>query len=354
MDPFINYKNYHKNIYNKIIHIIFVPLIYITYLSLLNNKISFLINFFYSFVYFFYGIDYYSFKVVIWMQFLYLVVTFMRSFNFLFLISINIVSWIFQLIGHKYFEKNTPAFVDSFKESFIWAPYLIFSEINSFLMNKKIRTYFDNTKIHYKTVIPNNIYNIEDKENIKKKQKKKIIIYFNGLFQYNNIYKNIDKKINNFIKIYCKIVPGIDYDLNLITNEIKLYLENNYNNSEYEYIIIGYSFGATIGLNLAFKLENIKRIILFAPSGFYSYTITEKIIMFFGKIGFNIFKNNKWTILSKYPTYDNKLTWNDITNKINYNKIKIILAKNDFIHNFKETIPNRIIDCNHFNLLNNI
>ena len=158
------YKKYHKNKINKIIHIFCIPLIVWSFSVLLhsiiftfstnilvssgdivnpfnylkiidiNVNLSYILLSLYLLAYTVIDNSFFRpmliFLSFIWISsyyFLYRVTS-----PYLYAIIINIVSWIFQFIGHGVFEGNRPALVDSVIQSFLMAPlfsYLEFKEV---------------------------------------------------------------------------------------------------------------------------------------------------------------------------------------------------------------------------------
>ena len=48
--------------------------------------------------------------------------------------SLHLFAWILQLIGHKVFEKNRPAFTESLVQAFVTAPLFVYYEIRDLLV----------------------------------------------------------------------------------------------------------------------------------------------------------------------------------------------------------------------------
>ena len=142
------YNKYHKNKTNKIIHYITVPLIifslfcmfnYIPYVKYGNDDFLF-VNFvtvglivIYITVYIIVDIGTGLTMLIPIYIFYFLASFYYYCFNhligFLIITMIHIASWITQILGHLVWEKNSPAFVHSFIQSFIMAPYFVVLEL---------------------------------------------------------------------------------------------------------------------------------------------------------------------------------------------------------------------------------
>ena len=136
------YNKYHKNTVNKLIHILCIPLISWSICVFLPFYYSFTLMLFYAGFYtyiFTYEIRNTSIKdiiavnlhlIIIWLS----AVFFKKIYeNHMFCAGIIfILSWIFQFIGHYFFEHNRPALFDSLYQSFAMAPLFTFFEVLSF------------------------------------------------------------------------------------------------------------------------------------------------------------------------------------------------------------------------------
>ena len=195
INPLVKYKTYHQNKMNVLIHKACIPLLLMSFYSVVPLYLSFIVNVFYSVNYLLF--DVFSRKSI--HSFYYLQSLFVLHFVFRqtlsveFNICIHIVSWVLQIIGHKLFENNTPAFLDNFYDSFLFGPYFTFLETfypSSFEPKKKY------------TIIKNE-YDIT----------KKSIIYIAGLFQKAHLeYKDISNDLSAFNHIYI--------NMNFINNDI--------------------------------------------------------------------------------------------------------------------------------------
>jgi len=185
INPLVKYKEYHKNKTNIIIHQGCVPLLLLSIYSILPIYCSISANIFYSATYFLF--DVFSTKSI--HSFYYLQSIFLLHFVFRQYFSlqtnacIHAASWILQIIGHKMFENNTPAFLENLYDSFLFAPYFTFLETfypASFEVNAK-----------YTILKPE--YDAS----------KKSILYFAGLFQKAELaYKNISNDLLGYNHIY--------------------------------------------------------------------------------------------------------------------------------------------------------
>lgn len=130
INPLIIYKSYHRNRINIIIHQISIPFIIMTFYTIIPYSITFYIQFFYTINFFRYNIFYFKRNFfILYLQFLYITSFVLKKyFSFLTNILIHSLCWILQIIGHKYFEKNSPALVFNLYESLLVAPYFVFLE----------------------------------------------------------------------------------------------------------------------------------------------------------------------------------------------------------------------------------
>lgn len=131
--PINEYKKYHQNDINILIHRICIPLLLCTFMAMCNTFISYCIYIFYNTLYlgFLYNSKYYSLHKNLFI-FVYLTIIsttsnyIKRNLSFNIIFYIHIFSWIAQFIGHFLFEKNKPALLDNFFNSIFWAPLAIF------------------------------------------------------------------------------------------------------------------------------------------------------------------------------------------------------------------------------------
>jgi uncharacterized membrane protein YGL010W len=112
------------------------------------------INVFYSITYLLFDIfSTKSIQSVFYLQALFMLHFLFRSFfSFETNIGIHTASWALQIVGHKYFEKNTPAMLDNFYDSLLFGPYFTFMEtFQPFAFGEKekytiIKNDYDGTK----------------------------------------------------------------------------------------------------------------------------------------------------------------------------------------------------------------
>ena len=52
--------------------------------------------------------------------------------------SIQVLSWIFQILSHKVIEKNSPALLSGIKQSVLTAPIFVIEELNSYIPDIKL------------------------------------------------------------------------------------------------------------------------------------------------------------------------------------------------------------------------
>lgn len=144
------YATYHRNKINRIIHYITIPCIVFCIFSFLNyipvgvmhspgfplNIVNFnILNVILTFLYIMYcTLVWHVYGILLaiplytLMALSNLCVYNIKSF-YIVAIIIFILSWIFQILGHYIFEKRSPAFLQSFHQAFIIAPFFVFLEI---------------------------------------------------------------------------------------------------------------------------------------------------------------------------------------------------------------------------------
>lgn len=136
------YNKYHSNNINRLIHILCIPMI--------SWSICVMLPFYYSLglMLFYAGLYTYIFTyeirnttinetiaVNIHLMIIWLSAIFFKMYHENYMLIAGLVfvlSWIFQFIGHYFFEGNRPALFDSLYQSFAMAPLFTFFEITSF------------------------------------------------------------------------------------------------------------------------------------------------------------------------------------------------------------------------------
>lgn len=127
------YKKYHNNKLNKIIHLICIPLIYLSSMGLINNNkllrkynIPELIYLYYTYIHLKYDI-YIGLIANFFYGYLYMLVKNNKKKN-KFYLKLHLFSWILQFIGH-YIEGKKPALLNGIHQSFTTAPFFVVYEI---------------------------------------------------------------------------------------------------------------------------------------------------------------------------------------------------------------------------------
>lgn len=133
------YKLYHKDKINVAIHIFCIPMIVWSFSLLLTPIVIYneFINltFFISLLYGFYYLvlDLYLGKFMFLFMLLNWFTTYLFYYNtqspIFWALAINIFSWVIQILGHKLFEGNQPAFMDSLIQSFLIAPMFVLIDV---------------------------------------------------------------------------------------------------------------------------------------------------------------------------------------------------------------------------------
>jgi uncharacterized membrane protein YGL010W len=308
-DPLLKYKTYHRNPTNIAIHQVCVPMLLLSFYSVIPVYAAFCANIFYSMTFLLFDVlSKKSIHSACYMQTLFLV-----HFIFRWTLStrsnmiIHAVSWLLQIVGHRCFEHNTPAFIDNLYDSFLFAPYFTF-----------IETFYPTTfdpKCKY-TII-NDDYDTT----------KKTIIYFAGLFQRSQTeYKCISKTLNSHNHIYINTNLSNNDIYRDTVGDIMTHLQDL--NLDIE-CIVGFSFGGSLALQfkeLYMSRHNIDiKSVLIAPAGFGSGSRIENMIRTVGKWLYSLYGNDKWYMIQTYPTYQN-------TNQLGDTDF-IIVSNDDYIHN---------------------
>ena len=309
INPLLKYKAYHQNKINIVIHQACVPLLLMSFYSVVPTYLAFVFNTFYSVNYLLF--DVFSTKSVYSVYYLHLLFflhfVLRQTLTVQLNIAIHIASWVLQIISHKWFENNTPAFLDNLYDSLLFAPYFTFLE-----------TFYPSS------FEPKNKYTIIKNDY---DTSKKSIIYFAGLFQNAHLeYKDIANDLSSHNHIYI----NTNFANNDIYKDTLVKIINELGELDIE-CVVGFSFGGS--LTLQFKQihfekysKNIKSILI-SPAGFQSNTFIENTIRTIGKFLYSLYCNDKWYMIQNYPTYQNTNT----LNKRDY----IIVSTNDTIHPMK-------------------
>ncbi len=125
------YNSFHKNKYNKLLHVIGIPLIVwstflITHKIKINTKLSTVLYLTYLFSYLkiskFYGLISGLFYYLLYYHSHNLYKTINKKKLIHYFAGAQLFSWFIQFYGHKYYEKNRPALLTGFVQSFTMAP----------------------------------------------------------------------------------------------------------------------------------------------------------------------------------------------------------------------------------------
>lgn len=303
INPLLKYKAYHQDYTNVVIHQLCVPLLLMSFYSTVPIYLAFIVNTFYSVNYLLFDVfSTESIHSVYYLQSLFVLhFTFRQTLSDQTNIIIHIASWLLQIVGHKFFENNTPAFIDNLYVSLLFAPYFTFLETfypSSFQPKEKytiIKDIYDPTK--------------------------KSIIYFAGLFQKAQLeYKDIAKDLYSFNHIYI----NTNFANNDIYKNTLVKIINELGEIDIE-CVVGFSFGGSLTLQFKQLYNKDIKTILISPAGFQSNTFLENSIKRVGKFLYSLYCNDKWYMIQNYPIYQNT---NTLTNT-DY----IIVSTSDTIHN---------------------
>lgn len=307
MDPLTKYKQYHKNDTNIQIHIVCVPLLLLSGYAIFP-AMAFYVNLFYAINYLLFDVfSKKSMQAVACLHLVYFASIILNSiFSTSNLLIMHILAWVFQLIGHKIYEKNTPAFLENLYESFLFAPYFIFLEI----------FYADSF------ALPDAPYKIIRKTSTN--ENAKTLVYFAGLFQKAELqFKHISEELPEYNHIFITLRFTKNDIFKTILEKIATELENND-----IHCIIGYSFGGSMAkqFKLAYSNKTGKDIqtILISPGGFSCNTLLSNAIQKISPYLYSVYKNDKWYMIHEYPVYQNSTTENDTD--------IFILSKDDYVH----------------------
>ena len=139
---FAFYKFHHKNLINKILHEITIPIIILTLFSFLNyidqivffsviNVVSLILIAIYTTIYCLFDLLT-GILVLIPLLLIYMlafITKYYIPYWWIWAILLHIASWCLQFLGHAMFEKNRPALLDSLLQAFIMAPLFVFMDI---------------------------------------------------------------------------------------------------------------------------------------------------------------------------------------------------------------------------------
>ena len=142
-EKFVFYENYHKNILNKLVHLICIPLLtwtttvflgYIPIFNVFNHQIRMdvFVTILYMLYYIYLDLNLGLVSSLVLYFNLKLASSYVQSYpfnsGFKFVFILHILSWISQILSHKYFEGNRPAFLKGLFDSFTVAPLFSFLE----------------------------------------------------------------------------------------------------------------------------------------------------------------------------------------------------------------------------------
>lgn len=290
-NPLINYKSYHTNKINICIHQCCIPLLMMSMYSIFPKYVSFGVNLFYSTTYLLF--DVFSKKSVESVYYLQSITN----------VLIHTLAWIAQIVGHKWFENNSPAFVENLYNSFLFGPYFTFLET-----------------FHPHSFKPTNKYSIVQPNFDKSK---KSIIYFAGLFQKSDVEY---EEISHDLKSHNHIYVNVHFNANDVYKDTLLKIKEDLEKMDLTIeCMIGFSFGGSLCLQLKELYCKDIQTILISPGGFKSSTFFEKMMQFVSKWLYFLYCNDKWFMISNYPLYQNikKLSETDV----------LIVSNGDSIHN---------------------
>ncbi len=322
INPLLKYKAYHQDNTNIVIHQVCVPLLLMSFYSIVPVYLALIANIFYSVNYLMFDVfSTKSIHSVYYLQSLFVLhFIFRQTLSVQHNLIIHIASWVLQIIGHKWFENNTPAFLDNLYDSFLFAPYFTFLETfypSSFEPKDK----FTIIKDHYDPT-------------------KKSIIYFAGLFQKaQSEYKDIANDLSSFNHIYI----NTNFTNRDIYKDTLVKIIDGLGEIDIE-CIVGFSFGGSLTLQFKHLYNKNIKTILISPAGFQSNTFVENSIRRVSWVLYSLYCNDKWYMISNYPTYQNT----NVFSNTDYT----IVSTDDTIHNpIKHTNKITFKHASHFDMI---
>lgn len=317
INPLLN----HQDKKNIVIHQTCVPLLLISFYSVVPLYLAFVVNIFYSVNYLLFDVfSTKSIHSVYYVQSVFIThFVFRQTLSVQTNIIIHIASWLLQIVGHKWFENNTPAFLDNLYDSFLFAPYFTFLE----------------------TFYPSS-FEPKDKYTIIKNDyatSRKSIIYFAGFQKAHLEYKGIANDLSSYNHIYI----NTNFTNNDIYKDTLVKIKDELGEIDIE-CVVGFSFGGSLTLQFKQLYNKDIKTILISPAGFQSNTFIEFSIRTVGRFLYSLYCNDRWYMIRNYPTYQN-------TNTLS-NTDYIIVSTSDTIHPMK-THQNSIVlkHASHFDMI---
>ena len=137
------YESFHRNYYNKLIHVIGIPTI-VWSVFLYTHRVNFLYFRVSTIVFIYYLLKYYKIDNVRFIRLaIFYYTLYGHSFDYYkrynksitknMSIKYFMLGWILQLIGHRFFEGNSPALFSGLKNSLTVGPYFAYKNIEEIL-----------------------------------------------------------------------------------------------------------------------------------------------------------------------------------------------------------------------------
>ena len=134
-DKYRFYSAYHQNYYNRIVHIVTVPIICLSTLLLLPKSVGDLLLLAYNLYYnYLDSADGLKWSIFFGMPLWFLRLKLADQISFQSSLGVNILAWLVQVIvGHWIFEKNQPAFLTGLWDSVTVSPLFVMMETEKLL-----------------------------------------------------------------------------------------------------------------------------------------------------------------------------------------------------------------------------
>ncbi|KAJ1507345.1 hypothetical protein HMI54_010798 [Coelomomyces lativittatus] len=129
-EQMVFYASYHSHPVNKWIHIVCVPALVWTVFVFFSTVPAWILLGFYSVYYM--CLD--SKAFILYFPCLCAMGYSANQFSYVphaytYALMVHVAAWVLQILGHQVFEKRSPAFLDSFSQAFLLAPFFVWLEV---------------------------------------------------------------------------------------------------------------------------------------------------------------------------------------------------------------------------------
>jgi len=291
-----HYTRYHRNPINVGIHKVCVPLLLASFYSMLSLRLATMVNVAYSVQYLLYDMgSKKSQGSVAYLQVLYLLhFVFRRWGSFEVNVGIHVGSWVLQIIGHRVYEKNTPALLDRPLSSIVFAPYFVFLETFYGGIDDKV-----GTREKKYTLVWDSEYDAG----------KKTIVYFAGLFQRSQVEWGAG---DGLTAEYNRVFVNVRFEAGDVFKDVLKEIAAEIEGTCSVECVVGFSFGGALALQFRDVIRNQNqnqndsvRCVLVSPGGFLRGGWVESAIRGLSRVLYSWYGNSKWYCVSQYPVYQN-------------------------------------------------